>query len=286
MYLCVLMTPRIFLFTIGFMVCSVLAKAQVFYRLSEFGIAGGSAHYFGDLNPNIGFKETGYNAGFFYKYNATEYIALKGSMNYAHIGYDDKFSNNPYQQLRNLNFQNNIWEFFFQTEFHFFRYNIGDFDHRFTPYVSVGMGAIRHNPYTFYDGKRYDLRPLGTEGQNYDQYKDRRYNPWAVALPIGIGFKYWWNGGFTVSAELVNRLCTTDYIDDVSTTYVDANLFVDPQPGPYPTAASQLQDRSVEVSTTAFGKPGRQRGVSTTKDQYLMFQLGVSMRLPTYKCPK
>lgn len=280
------MLRRIYILCLFFIAIQGRLSAQVFYRLSEFGVAGGSSHYFGDLNPNIGFKEVGYNAGIFYKYNVSEYIALKASLNYAHIGYDDKLSSNPYQQLRNLNFQNNIWEYFFQTEFHFFQYTIGDFERRFTPYVSVGMGAIHHNPYAFYMDKRYDLKPLGTEGQNFDTYKDRRYSNWAVAFPIGIGIKYWWNKGVTVSAELVNRLCTTDYIDDVSTTYVGTDLFADPQPGPYPTAAQQLQDRSVEVSTTPLGQAGRQRGVNTTKDQYILFQLGVSMRMPTYKCPK
>ncbi len=259
--------------------------SQVFYRRTELGFCGGTAHYFGDLNQNLGFAEIGKSAGVFYRYNATRYIGLKLNAGYANLGYDDKHSSNPYQKMRNLNFKTNIFEVLAQAEFNFFEYTVGDFDKRFTPYVSLGVGAFRYDPYTTYNGKVYYLRPLGTEGQNFDEYKDRRYKPWSMAFPIGIGIKYWWNYGITVTAEIINRSTMTDYLDDVSTTYVGIDLFTEPEPGPYPYVGSQLQDRSIDVTSSPIGFKGRQRGISSTKDQYMFFQLGVSYRLPTYKCP-
>jgi hypothetical protein len=264
---------------------SLNADAQVFYRRSEFGAAIGSAHYFGDLNPNIGFKDIGYSGGIFYKYNFTHYIALRMGLSYGNVGYSDSYSDNPYQQLRNLDFRSNIFEGHIAAEFHFFQYAIGDFDHRFTPYVSIGAGYFRYDPYTTYMGKRYLLRPLGTEGQLFEEYKDRRYNGGAIAFPIGLGVKFWLSKGLTISLEAVNRSTTTDYLDDVSTTFVGKDLFDNADPGPYPSASSQLQDRSQEITASPIGTKGRQRGTSTTKDQYLFFQLGVSFRLPTYRCP-
>lgn len=260
-------------------------KAQVFYRKSEFGFAIGSSHYFGDLNPALGFKEIGYSGGAFYKYNFTHYIALRLGAQYANVGYADKYSKNAYQQARNLDFKSNIYEAAISAEFSFFQYAIGDFDHRFTPYVSIGFGVFHYDPYTTYDNKRYYLRPLGTEGQNYEQYKDRKYTSTAVSYPIGLGFKFWMSKGLTLSLEAIYRSTSTDYLDDVSTSYIGIDKFNDVDPGPYPTSASILQDRSTEVGHTAIGQVGRQRGISTTKDHFMLVQLGLSFRLPTYRCP-
>ena len=129
------------------------------------------------------------------------------------------------------------------------------------------------------------MRPLGTEGQNFEEYKDRKYTGTAVSFPIGLGFKFWLSKGLTLSLEAINRITTTDYLDDVSTTYIGIDKFNEVDPGPYPSSSSVLQDRSLEVSNTAIGIKGKQRGISTTSDQYMFIQLGVSFRLPTYRCP-
>ena len=147
------------------------------------------------------------------------------------------------------------------------------------------MGIFNYDPYAQIEGVNVKLRPLGTEGQAYAQYADRRYGRTAVSFPIGAGFKFWVAKGMTFGFEIINRMTSTDYIDDVSTTYVGADLFPNNTPSPYPTFASQLQDRSVEVSTTPIGIKGRQRGISSTRDQFLTAQMYLSFRLPTYRCP-
>jgi hypothetical protein len=261
------------------------ADAQIFYRRSEFGFAAGGSNYFGDLNTNYGFENVRYSGGVFLKYNFSDYIALKWAGNYAFVGYNDAYSSNPFQKARNLDFRSNIYETVIQAEFNFFQYDVQDFDHRFTPYVTIGMGMFWYNPYTIYDNKQYFLRPLATEGQNFEQYKNRRYGTTAISFPIGIGVKYWMNKGITVGLEIANRSTSTDYLDDVSATYVGIDKFVDNDPSPYPTPSSLLQDRSVEVQAEALGKEGKQRGVSTTFDKYMMMQLTVSFRFPTYRCP-
>lgn len=276
---------RIFFLSIVLFV-SFSVKAQVFYRRSEFGLALGAANYYGDLNQNYSFKGLGYTGGVFYRYNFTHYIALKLALNTAHIGFDDKYSSNYYQQQRNLNFQTNIYEGTIQTEFSFFQYTINDFEHRFSPYVTLGMGVFRYDPYTTLENKRYYLRPLGTEGQGLAQYNSRKYTTTAVSFPIGMGIKIWLSKGMTLSLEAVDRVTTTDYLDDVSTTYVGIDKFQSSGPNPYPSPAELLQDRSSEITTTPIGVEGRQRGISSTKDQFMFFQVGFSFRLPTYKCPK
>jgi hypothetical protein len=260
-------------------------EAQIFYRRSELGAAGGASHYFGDINPDYSVSSPSSSASIFYRYNLSRYIAFKFAGSYANIGSDDKFSSDIYQKTRNLNFRNNIYEVGAFFEFSFFEFNVQDFEHRFTPYVTIGLAAFHHDPFTYYDGRKIRLQPLGTEGQNYETYQDRKYKNNIVAFPFGLGVKYWMARGITFHVEVVQRSTATDYLDDVSTTYVGKEKFIDLEPSPYPTPAEILQDRSVEINGTEFGKAGRQRGVSTTRDKYMLLQLGFSFRLPTYKCP-
>ena len=143
----------------------------------------------------------------------------------------------PFQKIRNLDFQNKIWEVSVQGDFNFFKYIPGDPEHRFTPYVTLGVGIIKHNPYTYYEGVKYKLRPLGTEGQGQDNsfYSDQAY-----CFPFGMGIKYNLVKNLNLGFEVVYRYTNTDYLDDVSTVYhpnyINANGL---------DIAKKLQDRSI-----------------------------------------
>ncbi len=258
---------------------------QVYYRKSEFGISAGGSNYFGDLNQQYGFDYFRQSGGAFMKINFSPYIALRLAGNYAHVGFADSYTNNFFQQQRNLSFKSDIYEASVMADFHFFKYDIGDFENRITPYITLGVGYFQYDPYAEIEDTKVKLRPLGTEGQSYPQYSDRKYGKGAVSFPIGAGVKFWLSKGVTIGFEAINRMTTTDYLDDVSTTYVGANLFPNNPNSPYPTFASQLQDRSTEVRDEAIGIEGRQRGINSTRDQFLTAHLFISFRLPTYRCP-
>jgi hypothetical protein len=259
------------------------ASAQEFFQSKEYGVLLGASTYFGDLNPNYGTKYIRPAGGVFMRYHFNPYIALRGAINYTKIGYDDKFTSNPFQQQRNLSFRSDILEANVMAEFNFFWFSTGDPQHRFTPYIALGVGAFYFEPYTTYNSMRYNLRPLGTEGQNNAEFKDRRYQPVSMCIPVGAGIKYWLGPGVNFSLEVVNRFTLTDYIDDVSTTYVGANNF--PYNAMNPSVAADLQDRSSAIDGKKLGRAGKQRGDSSTKDQYLMVQMSLSFQLKTYKCP-
>lgn len=267
----------------GLLLLSMQAVAQNFYSGSEYGVSLGASQYFGDLNDEYGFRFIRPAAGLFGRVHLNPYIAVRGSVNYTRVGYDDKFSSNVYNQKRNLNFQSDIYEAAIQAEFNFFRFSTGEIGNRWTPYLTGGIGAFYYNPFTEYAGRRYNLRPLGTEGQNAG-FDGRRYSKIAMCFPIGAGFKYWIRPGMNFGFEIADHLTTTDYLDDVSTTYVGDWLFPsDPQ---NPNPAYILQDRSLEASPDApIGRAGKQRGNSSTKDQYLMVLFHLSFQLKVYKCP-
>lgn len=255
---------------------------STFFTANEYGISIGATQYFGDLNESYGFKTIAPAYGLYVRRRMNSYIALKASGFYTNVGYDDKYNTIPYKVSRNLNFKSNIVEFSAQAEFNFFRFITGDRYFRFTPYLTGGIGGFYYNPYTTYKGTKYYLQPLGTEGQNAG-YNDRKYSNYSVCFPIGAGIKYWLFPGVNLSFEISDRLTLTDYLDDVSGTYVGADKF------PRITAnnpAKALQDRSVELTgNPELGRVGKQRGNSASSDQYLMAVFSISFNFQTYRCP-
>lgn len=273
------------LFIILLLACSLnSSQAQTFYKWTEFGASVGATQYFGDLNDNYGFKHIRSNFGVLTRYNFNHYISIRASANYTQVGYDDKYNSNAYQKMRNLSFRSDIYEATIQTEFNFFRYETGNEENGWTPYVTIGLGGFYYNPYTTFKGEKYYLRPLGTEGQNLPQYSDRKYKSISMCVPIGAGVKWWLAPGVNMGLEAVHRLTFTDYLDDVSNTYIGADKFA-----PDPTALNAayfIQDPSLILNPqNPIGQVNKQRGANNTLDQYLMLQFWVSIQLKTYKCP-
>jgi hypothetical protein len=259
------------------------ARAQLFFTGTEYGVSAGATQYFGDLNDNYGFKFVRPAFGVFLRDQLNPYIALKATLNYTQVGYDDKYNSDPWEKDRNLNFKSSIIELLVAGEFNFFKFSTGDFEHRFTPYLTIGAGAFYYNPYTTFRGKKYYLRPMGTEGQ-FVGYADRKYGSVAACFPIGAGVKWWIRPGVNFGFEIADRLTLTDYLDDVSATYVGASKFPNNPSNPNP--AYYLQDRSIETNpNSTLGQAGKQRGNTSSYDQYMMAQISLSFQFQTYRCP-
>jgi hypothetical protein len=192
------------------------AIAQTEYsnvQQGEFGITAGAAHYFGDLNTRAALNRPKVALGIFYKKQFNNYLALRVSAHYAQLGYSDIYSKNSYQQSRNLSFNTDIMEFAVHGDFNFFKYVPGDPEYTFTPYATIGLGVFSYNPYAYLNGKKYFLRPLGTEGQNIgykgaDGKTRKPYGSLAVCIPIGLGVKYSINNNLNFSFLISQRLTT------------------------------------------------------------------------------
>lgn len=250
----------------------------------ELGIMVGGSHYFGDLNTRARLNRPKPAAAVFFRKQFNNYIALRIAGSFAQVGYSDVYNtHNEFQQRRNLSFNSNIFELALQGDFNFFKFLPGDPYHRFTPYVTLGAGVFSYDPYAYLDDKKYFLRPLGTEGQGNAAYPDRApYSTMAFCVPFGVGIKYAVTNRMNVGAEVTHRFTFTDYLDDVSTTYVGADKF--PNIGGEPSPALLLQDRSYQTGEL-IGLEGRQRGFSGQKDQYVIASVFVSFNLTSYRCP-
>ena len=277
---------------------TISTKAQDGYiQQGEFGFTVGAAHYFGDLNTRSGLNKPKPSLGLFFRKQFGNYVGLRVAGRFAQLGYDDLLSKNSYQYTRGLEFNTNIFEFGVQGDFNFFKYIPNDINYGFTPYMTLGLGVFSFNPYATYDGEKFYLSSLQTE-------ENKSLSTMAVCIPLGVGIKYSINPKVNLSFEITQRFTTTDYLDDVSTTYATNYLTTipnDPErpdcfptdqaytPGaPYvPSVAYLLQDRSYETlpGNQLSNVEGRQRGWSKQKDQYVIAEIGISFNIGSYRCP-
>lgn len=258
------------------------AQAQnlEYVQKGEFGITFGMAHYFGDLNTRASINRPKPALGAFFRKQFGNYVGLRLSAHYTQVGYSDIYSKNDYQKTRNLSFNSNIWEVALQGDFNFFKFIPTDPNYAFTPYVTLGVGVFTYDPYAYTNGEKEYLRPLGTEGQLIGYNGRKPYNTLAVCIPLGVGMKFNLTEKINFSFELAHRFTTTDYLDDVSTTYVGINKF------PPLSKAALLQDRSVEINPDIpLGVEGRQRGWSKQRDQYIIAEVGLTYNISSYRCP-
>lgn len=263
----------------------VSAQPEAVIQEGEFGFGLGAGHYFGDLNTRAKMNRPKIAATAFFRKNFGNYIAVRVGASYAQLGYSDVYNDhNEYMKTRNLSFNSNVWELAVQGDFNFFRFMPGEPGYNFTPYVTFGIGVFNYDPYAMLQGQKYFLRPLNTEGQGSTLYPDRKpYGSMAFSIPFGAGIKYCINDRINIGFEIVHRVTGTDYLDDVSKTYVDPSVFPS-LPNGDPSPAYLLHDRSYELGDP-IGIPGRQRGVMTQKDQFATAIFYISFNLQSYKCP-
>ncbi len=187
----------------------------------EVGIFAGASVYDGELQQKrISYKQSHPSIGLFFRKEVVPNLFIRAGLTYGHISGDDRYGRDSSVRLRNLNFESNILDFDLLGE-----YNFLDIDqYRFTPYVFAGVALFHFNPYT-YDtiNRKVYLQPLSTEGQGVAGYNRKPYSLTQLAIPFGAGMKFALGDNVLLGIEVSLRKTFTDYLDDVSTTYVDQN---------------------------------------------------------------
>jgi len=179
---------------------------------------GGFANYQGDLQSKPFTLEQSAGAlGLGLQYNLTPHLSIRTGFNYGRIEGDDK-KNKPTLQLRNLSFHTKILEGNLLGEYSLFDLN----DRTISPYVFAGVAMFHFNPYALdTSGNKIFLQPLGTEGQGLSPYNREPYKKIQFAIPFGGGIKFRVTENAVLGFEIGMRKLLTDYLDDVSTTYIN-----------------------------------------------------------------
>jgi Domain of unknown function (DUF6089) len=198
---------------------------------------------------------------------------------------------------RNLNFRTNIIEG--SIAFHFYPLQFLSSSTRVyhfpvQPFFYGGFGYYQFNP----QGSVYDiiykttvwqdLKPLHTEGQGYAEYPDRKeYSLQQVNIPYGWGLTYFVADNFFISASMNGRKLFTDYLDDVSTNYIDTKLH-----NKYIFTEEEIEqaiifsDKSPFIDPSFKNNEGDIRGNTNKQDSFFNYNIKIGFRLARKKSKK
>jgi hypothetical protein len=261
----------------------------------DAGITVGPSNFLGDLGGNMGrgttflkdnnIPKTKLTVGGYFTYHPNELFAIRFAANFGSLEGDDaiikpKGGLEEARLIRNSNFRSRFSEALLLIEFCpliFLEADPSDTYHKFRPYVMAGVGAFKYNPEGFdpVSNQWVLLRPLRTEGQGFAEYPDRKeYKLTQMNIPMGAGVKYYVNDWMDISFEIIHRKTFTDYMDDVSTNYIDPALFYNYMPA----AQAQLAERMANKSSGRF-QAGDKRGTPSNNDAYYSAGFKIGFRL-------
>jgi opacity protein-like surface antigen len=212
-------------------------------------------------------------------------LGVRVEANFGRIsGYDSVLSNVPLTDIsrarynRNLSFRTNITEIAVLAELHplfaFVDWSTKEGGApRFSPYILAGIGFFNFNPQANLNNRWVDLQPLSTEGQGFPEYPSRqKYKLNALSFPVGLGVKYDLSSSFNIRAEFLYRPTNTDYLDDVSKTYIDEQAFFNNLAGANLANALALHDRQ-RGEYPPQSDAGNKRGNPKDNDQFFSFNI-------------
>jgi hypothetical protein len=297
---------RLAVLTCLFLYLSPHCKAQSFSLANgkiEIGAGIGPTFFLGDLGGSEGrgktfvkdvdFPLTKLNKGLYLNFYPAEWLGFRVAGNLSYLEGDDAQAPNKggaerFRLQRNLKFKSNLQEAYAALELYptvFFEQYDG-LAHKIRPYVIGGIGVFHFNPKGEYikpDGSTewVDLKPLRLEGEGMAEYPDRKpYSLTQMNMLMGGGFKYYLSDKVYVGFEILHRKTFTDYIDDVSTKYIDPRYFdryLDPA---HAAQARQLMYReNIYNPATSRRYINTQRGDPKQNDAYFSSILRFGWRL-------
>ena len=264
----------------------------------EAGISIGPTNLLSDLGGNAGkgtkfIKDNNFPAtklifGAYLSYQPNEWLGFRLALNRGTLTGDDalikgKGGLEMARKNRNSDVRSRITEGMLLAEVYptvFLEGDPSDVVGRLRPYVAGGIGFFHFRPQGTdpLTNEWVDLQPLHTEGQGFAEYPGRpNYKLTAFQYTLGAGAKYFFSEKVNLSLELLHRTTNTDYLDDVSTTYIAPTTFY----AHMSLAQAKLAERMANKSGTVFGayKPGDKRGTSTNNDAFFSVNVKLGFRL-------
>ena len=295
----------LFLFIFGTSLKTAHSQSVTFAEKLEVGLNFGPTFFLGDLGGNAGYgtkflkdvnlELTQLMKGCYVVIYPKEWIGfrLAGQLTYVE-GRDNIINtdgvNELWRKQRNLDFRSSMWEVYGAIEFFPFTWmhrNDEEYSPRFKPYSFIGAGIFHFDPEGSLTDNRgvktwYKLHPLRTEGEGMAEYPDKKtYQLTQYNIPLGGGVKIALGDRFSTSVELLYRKTFTDYIDDVSTTYIDPDLFDRYLTPDQAYIARKIHDKTIGIVTPGVNRyePGTQRGNSHNNDAYFSLLVKFGFRL-------
>ena len=235
--------------------CSILLG-----QTNEIGVFFGGSLFHGDVgynNAESAILSTQPTLGLQLKRNLNYHFGVSINIHRGTLYASDTNTSDVFKTERNLHFKSKITEFSLISEFNLRPYMSRYSEYNISPFLFFGISSFYFNPKAqSNDGNWHALRPLGTEGQGSDYYPQRElYDLNGIAIPFGFGYKINVYDYLTLNFNISWRITFTDYIDDVSKTYVDPNILSE--------LGAELSDQSDNTFPEGF-----QRGDPNQNDKY------------------
>ena len=247
--------------------------------LTDLGGGKGTGKKFiKDLNPG----KSQFSGGIFLSAAYRYAIVLRAEATWGSVKADDKVLAKVKETTlgrydRNLSFKSIVYEVMLAAEIHpryFKKYKKGEKLPRLSPYLMGGVGYFSFNPKAKLNDLWIELQPLSTEGQGFSEYPNRKfYRLKQLNFPVGAGIKYKISPLFNFTAECVYRILHTDYLDDVSTRYIDQAVFSNHFMGEQLFQAQSLHDRQKELNAAHISTKDDIRGNPNNNDAYFTINL-------------
>jgi len=240
-----------------------------------------------------------------YRYFILNDFFFSGRLSFGHLSGNDRHTKEPFRNNRNISFRSQLLEISAVGEWFFFSYgragarfsnhfsNMGHKGFVLRGYILGGVGGFYFNPQGYFNREHYltlqhatitnpdllpengwyNLRRIGTEGQGLPAFPDKQpYSPLNISFPLGFGVVFSINRHFNIGIEYKLMTTLTDYIDDVSRSYINPSLFSASFPGDHERIAlgeyfSNPTNYNLGSDSTM---PGEQRGDPQNKDSYMI----------------
>ncbi len=245
----------------------LLASAQNLYLSTRLGVA----NYQGDLKAkSISFSKSKLLFSLGARYDFSEHISARSYFSFTGLQAHDQDGTTSMQE-RNLSFRTKIMDWELTGQYNLFSFN----DKWWSPYVFAGIGFYHFKPFTKdTSGNKVYLQPLSTEGQGFIAGK-KNYKLTQFCIPFGLGAEYSLNEDMRVGLEFGYRKLFTDYLDDVSTEYVDEAALLAARG----QTAVDIAWRGDEKGGGGYPPAGTTRGNPESKDGYYYIAFTYSIRL-------
>jgi hypothetical protein len=260
------------------LVCYFSACTQEFDTSPTIGLLAGAMNYQGDLKPNsFTFQHSNLILSLILRKPLSRWFAVRAGATIGKVEAADRY-NRDYLQRRNLSFTSGVKELFALLEA-----DVLDIStKKFTPFAYGGIVLYHFDPYTLdANNNRVYLQPLSTEGQGLPGYPDRKvYKLTQFAAAFGGGLRFAFTDCTSIALEFSQRKTFTDYLDDVSTSYIDRNALLAAKG----QLAVDLAYRGDEVhNPSPYPPDGEQRGTPSEMDWYYFMGISADIRINCLK---
>jgi Domain of unknown function (DUF6089) len=245
------------------------------------GRRGPGKRFIKDLN----LRDTHPGAGVYGEILFDQVIGFRVEFSLGKVSASDDILENDHSEARNryyrnLQFQTNLSELAAMAEWLPLSLLNSESHPLLSPYILAGVGVFKFNPKAYFKDRWVDLHPLRTEGQGFKEYPSRQpYKLTQLNFLIGLGIRYEISAIFIARIEAVYRLLRTDYLDDVSTHYIDPEHFYSNLNVRDAAIALAIADRSSEIRPGRTNFKGEIRGNAANKDAYFSCNLKMGMLL-------